>query len=99
VDDLLARGYTSLAVLDISATALKAAQTRLGGLADRVRWLEGAITTVALPEHAYDVWHDRAVFHFLTAAEQRSAYEPAQCRQYVQQFRKPPWPTQLVIIG
>lgn len=74
VDDLLARGYTSLAVLDISATALKAAQTRLGGLADRVRWLEGDITTVELPEHAYDVWHDRAVFHFLTAAVQRSAY-------------------------
>jgi SAM-dependent methyltransferase len=74
VDDLLARGYTSLAVLDISAAALQAARSRLGAAADRVQWLEGDITTLELPLHSYDVWHDRAVFHFLTSPEQRQAY-------------------------
>lgn len=74
VDDLLARGYTSLSVLDISAAALKAAQARLGDRAGKVRWIEGDITAIDLPVRAYDVWHDRAVFHFLTAPEQRSAY-------------------------
>jgi len=74
VDDLLARGYTSLSVLDISAAALDAARARLGQRANLVRWIEGDITAVDLPARAYDVWHDRAVFHFLTAPEQRHAY-------------------------
>lgn len=74
VDDLLAKGYASLAVLDISPAALNAAQARLGELARRVHWLEGDITTIPLPDHAYDVWHDRAVFHFLTSPDQRHAY-------------------------
>ncbi len=74
VDDLLAGGYCALSVLDISATALKTTQTRLGTAADQVRWLVGDITTLDLPTQAFDVWHDRAVFHFLTSPEQRAAY-------------------------
>lgn len=74
VDDLLEAGYTALSVLDISLAALKAAQVRLGERAARVAWLEGDITAIQLPVHAFDIWHDRAVFHFLTAPEQRQAY-------------------------
>lgn len=74
VDDLLSMGYTSLTVLDLSAAALAAAQKRLGARADAVQWLEADITSVELPRHAFDVWHDRAVFHFLTTEEQRKAY-------------------------
>jgi hypothetical protein len=74
VDDLLAAGYSRLAVLDLSAAALAAAKWRLGRLAMGVEWLEADITEVVLPASAYDVWHDRAVFHFLTDPEQRAAY-------------------------
>ena len=74
VDDLVAHGYSSISVLDISAAALGAAKARLGAAAQRVHWLEGDITTLVLADNAYDVWHDRAVFHFLTTAEQRHAY-------------------------
>ena len=80
VDDLLDAGYSRLTVLDLSAAALAAAQKRLGQLASRVQWLEADITTVVLPARAYDVWHDRAVFHFLTGAEQRAAYVQAVLR-------------------
>jgi SAM-dependent methyltransferase len=80
VDDLLEAGYSRLAVLDLSAAALAAAQKRLGRLATRVRWLEADITTAMLPACAYDVWHDRAVFHFLTGPEQRAAYVRAVLR-------------------
>lgn len=74
VDDLLASGYTKLTVLDISATAIQTAQTRLGARAKEVTWLEADVTKAQLPEHGYDVWHDRAVFHFLTDAEDRHRY-------------------------
>lgn len=74
VDDLLARGYLSLTVLDLSAAALAAAQSRLGAQSKRVTWLEGDITTISLPTYAYDLWHDRAVFHFLTTRSSRQAY-------------------------
>jgi SAM-dependent methyltransferase len=80
VDDLLDAGYSRLTVLDLSAAALAAAQKRLGRLATRVQWLEADITTAVLPACAYDVWHDRAVFHFLTGAEQRTAYVRAVLR-------------------
>ena len=80
VDDLLARGYTSLCVLDLSAAALNAARARLGRDAEQVRWIEGDITSIALPAHAYDLWHDRAVFHFLTGEAQRRAYVAAVLR-------------------
>jgi ubiquinone/menaquinone biosynthesis C-methylase UbiE len=74
VDDLLHEGYTSLTVLDVSPAALAEARERLGDEARNVTWLEADITQARLPEAAYDVWHDRAVFHFLTQAQQRQAY-------------------------
>ena len=74
VDDLIRRGFSDLTVLDISLTALEATKKRLGQAGDRVRWLAADITSVPLPEHSFDIWHDRAVFHFLTAAEDRAAY-------------------------
>lgn len=74
VDDLLANGYQHITVLDISGAALAAASTRLGAQAANVKWLEANILDVRLPEHTYDVWHDRAVFHFLLTPEQRHAY-------------------------
>lgn len=74
VDDLLARGYADLTVLDISQTAIAASKKRLGDAAERVRWLVADITQAELEPSAYDVWHDRAVFHFLTAAADRRAY-------------------------
>jgi 2-polyprenyl-3-methyl-5-hydroxy-6-metoxy-1,4-benzoquinol methylase len=74
VDDLLARGYGNVTVLDVSPTAIKASKRRLGPVAQRVAWLTADITKVVLPGQHYDVWHDRAVFHFLTGAAQRAAY-------------------------
>lgn len=74
VDDLLAEGYSAVSVLDLSAAALAVAQKRLGSSADRVMWLEADVTTTSFPVHAYAVWHDRAVFHFLTSPDQRAAY-------------------------
>lgn len=74
VDDLLAEGYRDLTVLDLSAAALHAARQRLGTQESEVRWIEADITEVDLPGKRYDVWHDRAVFHFLTTAQQRDAY-------------------------
>lgn len=74
VDDLLARGYENVTVLDVSPTALEVTKKRLGLLAERVHWIAADITQVQLESLAYDVWHDRAVFHFLTSIEQRAAY-------------------------
>ena len=74
VDDLLLRGYTNITVLDISRAAIEVTKSRLGSAADNVRWIVADITEVELAPRAYDLWHDRAVFHFLTAAEQRAAY-------------------------
>lgn len=74
VDDLLARNFQDITVLDLSSSALDFVKARLGSRADMVTWLEGDITSVTLPVHAYDLWHDRAVFHFLTAPEDRRAY-------------------------
>src|SRR5215467_1282013 len=67
VDDLLARGYEDITVLDISQTAIDANRKRLGDASERVHWLAADITQSDLPLSRYDVWHDRAVFHFLTA--------------------------------
>ena len=74
VDGLLDAGYRDVTVLDLSGAALAVAQARLGARAESVHWLEGNILEVALPEAAYDVWHDRAVFHFLTDPADRVAY-------------------------
>jgi len=74
VDDLLARGYEDITVLDISRTAIDANRKRLGDASDRVHWLIADVTQDELPPARYDVWHDRAVFHFLTAPQDRVAY-------------------------
>lgn len=74
VDDLVARGYADVTVLDISQAAVDAARARLGRSAAAVHWITGDITAVELAAGRYDVWHDRAVFHFLTKAEDRAAY-------------------------
>lgn len=79
-DDLLTEGYKKITVLDLSGSALSAAKSRLGGRAAAVEWIEADITEVELPRHAYDVWHDRAVFHFLTTPEARHAYVNAVLR-------------------
>jgi len=72
VDELLARGYSDLSVLDVSATALDVARRRLTD-ADRVHWLCEDITTWH-PPRKYRLWHDRAVFHFLVEAAEQAAY-------------------------
>jgi|SRR5215469_14299800 len=74
VDDLLARGYEDITVLDISRTAIDANRKRLGEVSDRVHWLVADIAQGELPPARYDVWHDRAVFHFLTVLDERVAY-------------------------
>ena len=74
IDDLLERGYRNVTVLDISQAALDVAQKRLAVAAATVRWLRADVTAAGFPAHSYDVWHDRAVFHFLTTPEQRAAY-------------------------
>lgn len=74
VDALLAEGYQHVTVLDLVGTALTLAQQRLGARAAAVNWVEADITAVELPRHGYDVWHDRAVFHFLTQPEDRRRY-------------------------
>ena len=74
VDHLLDDGFQHVTVLDISAEALEIAQHRLGQRAGSVTWLEADITQVALPHQKYDVWHDRAVFHFLTQPDERQHY-------------------------
>src|SRR5215475_3395949 len=66
VDFLLQDGYLNITVLDISRTALDRAKARLESQADAVTWLEADITRADLPASRYDLWHDRAVFHFLT---------------------------------
>jgi 2-polyprenyl-3-methyl-5-hydroxy-6-metoxy-1,4-benzoquinol methylase len=74
VDNLLALGFDGITVLDISSTAIGAAKERLGESAGKVEWIEADITEIQLPEHQYDLWHDRAVFHFLTNPVDRSSY-------------------------
>lgn len=73
-DDLLARGYQNITVLDISETAIDVCKNRMGAAAGRIHWLAADVTRTELPTITYDVWHDRAVFHFLTGPEQRAAY-------------------------
>jgi 2-polyprenyl-3-methyl-5-hydroxy-6-metoxy-1,4-benzoquinol methylase len=74
VDDLLVRGYQNITILDISQTAIDVTKERLKEVADRVQWIVGDVTRLELPGGTYDVWHDRAVFHFLTGTEERRAY-------------------------
>jgi ubiquinone/menaquinone biosynthesis C-methylase UbiE len=74
VDDLLEKGFVDVTVLDISGQALEVAKKRLGSRSGDVEWIEGDVTSAELPENRFDVWHDRAVFHFLTNAEDRGKY-------------------------
>ena len=74
VDDLIGAGFQHISVLDISAAALQLARQRLGIHAADVEWIEADITRVDLPVNTYDLWHDRAVFHFLTQAADRQRY-------------------------
>ncbi|WP_018948742.1 class I SAM-dependent methyltransferase [Thioalkalivibrio sp. ALMg11] len=74
VDELLAEGYRNLTVLDLSGAALEKARERIGERAAAVVWQEADVLEYAFQEAAFDVWHDRAVFHFLTDADQRAQY-------------------------
>ena len=73
-DNLLARNYHNITVLDISSVALQLARERIGSQSEVINWLVADITQVQLPHNFYDVWHDRAVFHFLTNAADRQQY-------------------------
>jgi hypothetical protein len=72
-DRLIAEGYSNLTVLDISSIALSRTQRRLGPAADKVNWITTDVTEWT-PDQIWDVWHDRAVFHFLTQQDAQDAY-------------------------
>lgn len=91
VDDLLDAGYRNLTVLDLAESALAVSRARLGERAEPVQWLAADITRAALPDAHYDVWHDRAVFHFLT--------DPADRARYVAQVLKSVKPGGHVIVA
>jgi len=74
VDDLLNNGFVNVTVLDISTSALERSRARLGKREEMVEWIGGDVTAIELPQSHFDVWHDRAVFHFLTDPEDRRAY-------------------------
>ena len=91
VNDLLDAGYRQITVLDLSGAALATAQARLGERASLVQWREANVLEVELPAQGFDVWHDRAVFHFLTTEQERQAY--------VQQVLRAVKPGGLVIVA
>lgn len=66
LDLLLENGYQNITAVDISAAALRVAQQQLGLRAAQVKWIEADVTQLRLPPNSVDVWHDRAVYHFLT---------------------------------
>lgn len=74
VDRLLARGFKDISVLDIAAPALALGRGRLGAEASRVNWHVADVTTWRPDERRYGLWHDRAVFHFMTTPEARNGY-------------------------
>ena len=84
VDHLLERGYRHITVLDISGSAIERTQSRLGSRADPVRWVVGDVLTTG-EIGMYDVWHDRALFHFLIEPQQRQQYVEAVTRTVVPQ--------------
>jgi 2-polyprenyl-3-methyl-5-hydroxy-6-metoxy-1,4-benzoquinol methylase len=73
VDALIDRGFEAVTVLDLSNKALATAKARLGARGAKVRWVVADVTTWE-PSEIYDVWHDRAAFHFLTELKDRAAY-------------------------
>jgi SAM-dependent methyltransferase len=74
VDDLLGLGYANITVLEISQRALDALKERVGQAGRAVRWICGDVTETVLPAACFDLWHDRAAFHFLTEIGERRAY-------------------------
>jgi Methyltransferase domain len=74
VDHLLELGYQNISVLDISSNAIKRAKKRLGKKADFVTWIVSDIVDFK-PTKKYDIWHDRAAFHFLTEKSQITSYQ------------------------
>lgn len=74
MDALLLRGATCVTVLDVAGAALDRARQRLGPAGERVRWVESDVTDAGLVLQRVDIWHDRAVFHFLTEADDRRRY-------------------------
>jgi SAM-dependent methyltransferase len=82
VDGLLADGYSRITVLDLSGAALDRARQRLGAVAAQVNWQREDVLTASIPAASVDVWHDRAVFHFLTDPDDRARYV-AQVRRAV----------------
>jgi len=91
VDDLLALGVADITVLDLSQAALDVARSRLGERAGAVRWLAGDVRTAALGEACFDLWHDRAVLHFLT--------DPADAAAYARQAARALAPGGRMVIG
>ncbi len=77
VDDLLARGLRSITVLDVSPEALEVARRRVGARQHEVTWIDADVLQAELPPGGFDVWHDRAVFHFLI--------DPAEATRYAEQ--------------
>lgn len=73
VDNLLEQGFENLAVLDISEKSIQRAKERLGAAAGKVKWIVSDILEFR-PEQPYDLWHDRATFHFLTSGGQVNDY-------------------------
>jgi SAM-dependent methyltransferase len=80
VDDLVARGLRGVTVLDVSEAALSVARQRLGERARDVQWLVTDLLQAELPEGGFDLWHDRAVLHFLTEASDASRYAAVAAR-------------------
>jgi trans-aconitate methyltransferase len=74
VDALIKRSFRVVTVLDLSQAALVAAKDRLSSRADQVQWIVADVTVWEPQAAAYDVWHDRAAFHFLTEERDRKAY-------------------------
>lgn len=91
VDNLLDAGFCNVTVLDLAESALATSRARLGARAQSVQWIAADITRAELPAAHYDVWHDRAVFHFLT--------DPADRARYVEQVLKSVKPGGHVIVA
>src|SRR5258708_2453372 len=79
IDFLLKDGYQNITALDVSETALDAARQQIGERAPLIEWRVADIRSVSLSAETYDLWHDRAVFHFLTTPEDRAAYLRVLC--------------------
>ncbi|MDB4888908.1 MAG: SAM-dependent methyltransferase [Gemmatimonadetes bacterium] len=91
VDGLAQAGYRRVTVLDIADSALAIAQQRIGERAQEVTWVQSDVLNTSLPSASFDVWHDRAVFHFLT--------DPSERQSYVQQVRNAVRPGGHVIVA